>query len=61
MARRETRAGDDQEPDERAPLARPEDRQGEHRRAHQRRLRHPGSGLRHEPLESKGARSEAAR
>ena len=27
-----------------------EDRQGEHRRAHQRRLRHPGSGVRHQHL-----------
>ena len=55
LARREARPGDDQEPDEPAALAGAEDRQGQHRRAHQRRLRHPGSGLRHQHLQSKGS------
>ncbi len=52
---REARPGDHQEPDERAALASAEDRQGQHRRAHQCRLRHPGSGVRHQHLQGKGA------
>ena len=61
LARREARPGDDQEPDEPAALAGAEDRQGQHRRAHQRRLRHPGSGVRHQHLKGKGAWQGTAR
>ena len=53
-------AGHDQEPHERSALAGAEDRQGEHRRAHQCRLRHSGSGVRHQRVEGEGPRRRSA-
>ena len=61
LAGREACPGNGQEPDEPAPLARAEDRQGQHRRADQCRLRHPGSGVRHQHLQGKGAWQGTAR
>ena len=47
------RAGHDQEPHERAALVGGEGRQGERRRANQCRLRHSGSGVRHQRAKAK--------